>query len=551
MKPVNFCTLIIVTLLLAGSGCSRQDSNDPSKLLNERSLRARTKFLSDDLLGGRAPGSTGSLIAQRYIASEMQQIGLSPGSGDTSYYQSFEMLETNIDKKIALDFNTGNKRITPQYFDDFIVFPGNQERSVAVDDAELVFAGYGIKAPEFNWDDFKDVDVKGKVLLLMNNDPDNGDPEFFGGKARLYYGRWDYKYEQAAKMGAIGAIIIHTDQSAGYPWQVVQTSWSGSLFELPSEEKTSMEFKAWVTEKLAYTITELSGNNLDELRKKAQQQDFKPVMLGINVHCSFGVNHKPVKVSNVIGLLPGGDPDLSNQAIVISAHYDHLGTGKPVQGDSIYNGALDNASGVASILELADAFAKMKSSLRRSLVFLAVDGEESGLLGSLYYSEHPTFPPENIAADINIDGANIWGKTKDVVLIGYGKSTIDEIVKKYAGTQDRYVVPDLTPEQGSFYRSDQLNFAKKGIPALYMGTGQDFINKPEGWGKEIKEEWIRKKYHQPGDEYDPAWNLAGQMEDLVLIFNVIEDIADDDNMPAWLPGAEFESIRKNKVTDEK
>ncbi len=535
-------TLIAIVLVLITS-CEQTNTDKVLERINDHSLNARISFISDDLTTGRAPGSHGSIIAQRYIASQMQQIGLQPGINDSSYYQNFEIVKIDIDTKMNLKFTVDNKTIEPVYYEEYLLFPGVQKEITNIENAELVFAGYGIQAQEFNWDDFKDMDVQGKVLLIMNNDPDTGDPDFFGGKARLYYGRWSYKYEQAARMGAAGAIIIHTTESAGYPWQVVQTSWSGSQFELIQEEHSSLEYKAWITEDIASRIVEMSGNNLDELQARAQKSDFVPVHLGIKVDCNMKANYQKTTGVNILGVLPGSDPVLSKEAVVITAHHDHLGIGKSIDGDSIYNGALDNASGVASILTLAEAFSELNKSPRRSLVFLAVDGEESGLLGSWYYAQNPTFSPQDIAANVNIDFINVWGKTRDVVVVGYGKSTIDDLVREYAKKQDRVVLPDLTPEQGMFYRSDQFSFAKIGVPGLYLDTGQDFIGKPEGWGKEITDNWRKTHYHQPSDEYDPTWDLSGHIEDLNLLFQVALQIADRDEMPAWLPGDEFEKVR--------
>ena len=519
--------------------------------INDHTLRAHICFLSDDLLSGRAPGSAGSVVAQRYIASQMQLSGLKPGIEDSSYYQKFDVVEINIKPEMQLTISGKHGDLELKYYDEFIAFPGVQKEKIQVKNAELVFVGYGIQAPEYKWDDFKNADVQGKVLLIMNNDPDTGDPDFFGGKARLYYGRWDYKYEQAARMGAIGAIIIHTIPSAGYPWKVVQTSWSGTQFELPRTQESSLIYKSWITEDVACRIAELGGKNLDKLRSAAEKRRFKPVSLGVTVNAGFDADYRTVKAANVVGMLPGSDPQLRKQAVVLTAHYDHLGLGKAVDGDSIYNGALDNASGVASILTLAQAFSQLDNPPGRSVVFIAVDGEESGLLGSRYYAGNPSFPPGEIAANINIDGANIWGKTRDIAVVGSGKSTIDELVKEVAKTQGRIVLPDLMPEQGHFYRSDQFNFAKIGVPALYFDIGQDFIGRPEGWGKKIVEHWIATHYHQPSDEYDPNWDLSGLIQDLILTFKVAWRLANDDQMPSWLPGDEFEAVRLKAIGNKR
>jgi Zn-dependent M28 family amino/carboxypeptidase len=535
---------LFLTFILAS--CAQKDIKTALKKINEDTLRARISYISDDTTAGRAPGSEGSLIALRYIAKQMQQAGLKPGIGDSSYYQHFNIVKTDVDPKMELIFSGNHEKFKPAYYQDFILFPGVQQENIAIDNAELVFAGYGIQASEYNWDDFKGADLQGKILLIMNNDPDTGNPDFFGGEARLYYGRWDYKYDQAAKMGAAGAIIIHTTESAAYPWQVVQTSWSGSQFQLYPETNTSFKCKGWITKDAANKVAEMAGYQLFKLQDMALNKDFKPIPLGIKVSCSLHATFNNINGTNVMGYLPGSDPELSRQAVVVTAHHDHLGVGKKIRGDSIYNGALDNASGVSSILGLADAFSSLKTSPRRTLVFLTVDGEESGLLGSWYYVQHPTFPAENIAANVNIDFINILGKTRDIILIGKGKSSIDDIVTEYAMEQNRYVLPDQQPESGMFYRSDQFSFAKAGIPGLYLNPGQDVIGQPEGWGKTRSNQWLDDYYHQPDDEYKPSWDLSGQMEDLQLLFNVINKLANQDDMPEWSLGAEFKRTAPQK-----
>ncbi|MBN2275491.1 MAG: M28 family peptidase [Bacteroidales bacterium] len=534
--------VILFSVIL--TSCAQPNVDKALDKITDQGLRNHIIRISDDITAGRAPGSEGSIIAQRYIADQMKQTGLKPGSEDSGFYQRIDMVKIVVEPTMKLNFVCNNDIIEPVYYTDYIIFPGTQKEHISIEEAGLLFVGYGIQAPEYSWDDFKGVDVSGKFLLIMNNDPDTGDVDFFSGQGRTYYGRWSYKYEQAARMGALGAIIIHTTPSAGYPWQVVQTSWSGPQFELMQQEESNLACKAWVTDTIASQIAEMAGYKLSDLLNMAQKPDFKPVSLNITVNCNINSKIEQITGANIAGLLPGSDPELCNQAIVVTAHHDHLGIGKVINGDSIYNGAVDNASGVASILTLAEAFSSLKKAPRRTLVFVAVDGEESGLLGSEYFAQHPTFPAEMIAANVNIDFVNIWGKTQDVVIIGYGKSTLDEIVRKYAEKQGRIVVPDATPELGMFYRSDQYSFAKIGVPGLYISTGLGFIGKPAGWGKETTDNWIRTHYHQPSDEYDPNWDLSGHIEDMELLFHVILDLANRDDMPEWLPGDEFEKIRQ-------
>lgn len=539
--------LAVIVMTIASSLSAQVELIGPPKSINENTLKAHIRFLSDDLLGGRGLGSAGSAIAQLYIANQMQLLGLKGGFEGSSYYQKFDVIEINTKTEMQLKISGRRGEADLKYYDEFIAFPGIQTERIKVDKAELVFVGYGIQAPEYNWDDFKDADVKGKVLLIMNNDPNRGDPDFFGGKARLYYGRWTYKYEQAARMGAIGAIVIHTMPSAGYPWKVVQTSWSGAQFELPKQERSSLIYKGWVTEKAAYKIAEFGGHNLDELRTAAEERKFRPVPLGVKVSGNLDSTYRKLKATNVGGVIEGSDPKLREEAIVFTAHYDHLGIGKVVNGDSIYNGARDNASGVASILSLAQAFSGLDKPVRRTLIFLAVDGEESGLLGSQYFAGNPTFEARKIAANINIDCVNIWGRTHDVSIVGSGKSTIDAEVKEAATILGRIVLPDPTPEQGSFYRADQFSFAKIGVPCLYLSGGRDFIGRPDGWGQKQVEDWIETHYHQPSDEYHPSWDLSGCVQDLRLIYQVALRLANKEQMPRWLSGDEFEPIRLKAI----
>ena len=549
LKRYKRCIWALVTMLIVPALLSAEsDLIGRDEAINENTLKAHINFLSDDLLGGRGVGSVGNSIAQLYIANQMQLSGLKGGFEDSSYYQKFDMVEINTKTEMQLIITGKRRELGLKYYDEFIAFPGVQKKQIKIKEAELVFA-YGIVAPEYNWDDFKDVDVNGNVLLIMNNDPNTGDPDFFGGKARLYYGRWDYKYEQAARMGAIGAIIIHTTPSAGYPWKVVQTSWSGAQFELPQNQRSSLLYKSWVTEKGAYKIAELGGKNLDELRVAAENRRFKPVPLGVTVSSSLDSTYRNIKATNVGGVIEGSDPDLKEEAIVFTAHYDHLGIGKAVDGDSIYNGARDNASGIACILTLAQAFSRLDNAVRRTLVFLAVDGEESGLLGSQYYAENPTFAAGKIAANINIDTVNIWGKTRDVSIVGSNKSTIDAEVEDVAKKHGRTTLPDPRPEQGSFYRGDQFSFAKIGVPALYLSGGQDYIGREKGWGQKQGASWINTHYHQPSDEYNPNWDLSGCIQDLNLIFEVALRLANKEEMPRWLAGDEFEPVRLKAIEE--
>jgi len=412
-----------------------------------------------------------------------------------------------------------------------------------VENSELVFVGYGIEAPEYDWNDFKGRNLQGKMLLMLNNDPD-WDPALFEGETRLYYGRWVYKYESAARQGAAGAIIIHTTASAGYPWQVVQTSWAGKQFELPASGEPRIAVKGWLTEAAAADLLEFAGLNLVSLVSAAQSREFVPVPLGITTSIAFANRLVRTTSANVLGLLPGSDSELSREAVVITAHHDHLGVGQPdTSDDRIYNGARDNGAGLAQVLAIARAIAELPSAPRRSTLVNFVGAEEQGLLGSEYYAEHPTFAPGRIAANINYDGGNIWGRTRDVTYIGKGKSSMDAIVDSIAARQGRVVKPDQFPDRGSFYRSDQFNFAKIGVPALFLNTGTDFVGRDADWGRTQVNDYVANRYHQPGDELTPQWNFEGMEEDARIGFWTALTIANAQELPAWNPGDEFEAAR--------
>jgi Zn-dependent M28 family amino/carboxypeptidase len=520
-------------------------AQNAAQVITADSLKAPIRYLADDLLEGRAPATRGDKLSQLYLASALQSLGFAPGAGNGGYLQPFDVVGITAGVPKTWDFRSANGSLTLKSWDQFIAASGVQKDKAVVDNAEVVFVGYGIQAPEYQWDDYKGVDLKGKVLLMMNNDPD-WDAKLFEGKRRLYYGRWDYKYESAARQGAAGAIIIHTTPSAGYGWQVVQNSWTGEQFELPDEgSKPRIQVSAWTTEDAARELAKLGGFDLDALRKQAQSRDFKPVPLGVTTSLILTNQIKKAQTANVAGLLPGADPKLKDEVVIYTAHHDHLGVGEPDQtGDKIYNGAVDNAAGVAQVLAIAKAFATLPKPPKRSVLFLLVAGEEQGLLGSEYYARHPTFPAGKIAANINYDGGNIFGRTTDLTYIGLGKSSLDTVVKGLAAKQGRTVVGDQFPDKGFFYRSDQFSFAKIGVPAIYLDSGTHFRGKLDAWGKETLEAWEAEHYHQPSDELTPDWNFDGMIEDARLGFEAGLEIANAAKLPTWNPGDEFEAARK-------
>ncbi len=527
-----------------------QDSFSSAELseaavIDEATIRGHLRFLADDLLEGRGPGSRGDELTQLYLATQFQLLGLKPAAADGSWRQAVPLIGARTHAPPSLSFRRSGESVTLKSVEEFMSSIGSPVASAEIANAELVFVGYGIEAPEYEWNDYKDVDLRGKVLLMMNNDP-SSDPELFAGKRRLYYGRWDYKYEIAARKGAIGAIIIHTTPSAGYPWQVVQTSWSGEEFELRGGEGPRMELKAWATEDAARKVVSLSDHDLDELRQAAESRDFRPVPLDISFSIKLTADVREIDTGNVLGKLTGSDPTLSDEYLIYMAHHDHLGIGveRDETGDNIYNGALDNASGTAALLALIKAYASLPQPPARSILFAAVGAEEQGLLGSEHFSMHPPISPAKMAAVINIDGTNIIGRTHDVNMIGYGKSGLDDIVAAVAKKQDRIVTPDQFPDRGYFYRSDQFNLAKIGVPAVYLHSGIHAIGKPAGWGKQKLDEWVEKIYHQPSDEYREDWDLSGTLEDIRLLYHVGRKIAQQPEMPNWNPGDEFEAARK-------
>ena len=509
-------------------------------------LRDQITKISSDEFEGRGPTTRGDQAIRAYLADQLKAMGYEPGDG-TSWEQPVELVGVKAAMPAKWTFRRGAKSIAMSWWDQYIAGSGVQSERGAIKNAEVVFVGYGIQAPEYGWDDFKGKNLKGKVLLMLNNDPD-WDPSLFAGTTRLYYGRWTYKYESAARQGAAGAIIIHTTPSAGYPFQVVQTSWSGEQFELPAAGEARIQVKGWLTEDAAAKLVAIAGKDLSALVESAHHKEFAPVPLGITTSFDFTNKINRGKSANVWGLLRGSDPVLGKELVVYSAHHDHLGIGKPdASGDKIYNGALDNASGCAQVLAIAKAYKALSPPPRRSILILFVAGEEQGLLGSLYYATHPSVPAGKIAADINFDGGDIWGKARDVTYVGKGKTTLDPLLDELAKRQGRTVKPDQFPDRGAFYRSDQFSFARVGVPGLYLHTGTDFVGRPAGWGREQIEAFEKTSYHQPSDQIRPDWNFDGMIDDDRLGFGVGVLVANSDQLPGWTPGDEFEAARKKSL----
>ncbi len=552
------CSLVSLGLLFAlVASANGQETAAPAAdeiqaaetQIREAPLRAHIRFLADDLLEGRGPGLRGDQLAQRYIAAQFAALGMQPAA-DGKWFQDVPLVGVQTHAPESITIRHGADSLQLKRRDDFVFTSGKPAASAGFENAEIVFVGYGIQAPEYQWDDYKDVDLRGKVLLMMNNDP-AGDPELFEGNRRLYYGRWDYKYEMAAKQGAAGAIIIHTTASAGYPYQVVQTSWSGEEFELRDQQGPRLEMRGWFTDEAANRLTKLCGQDLDALRASAEKRDFQPVPLGATLSLALTCDVREQDTANVLGILPGGDPQLSQEFVVVMAHHDHIGMAaeRDAKGDRIYNGAIDNASGVGALLTIARAFAALPQRPKRSILFAAVGAEEQGLLGSKYMAEHPPVPPGRMAAVLNVDGLSILGPTYDINYIGFGKSSLDQIVQGVAGWQKRVVTPDQFPDRGYYYRSDQFSLAKIGVPGIYLHSGINVVGKPDGWGKQKLEEWTETKYHQPSDEYSDDWDLRGAVQDVRLLFHSGVKIANAPDLPSWNEGDEFEAARKQAISE--
>jgi len=499
--------------------------------------------LSSDEFEGRKPFSTGETKTVNYLVEAFKNMGLQPGNGD-SYIQKVPLVEITgtPDEAIQVKKN-GAAVLNLKLGEEFVTYTEKVEEMTALENSELVFCGYGIVAPEYGWNDYEGIDMKGKTAVVMVNDPgfESGDDNFFKGNTMTYYGRWTYKYEEAARQGAAGCLIIHETNAAGYPWFVVKSSWSGGKLNLESE-LPKCEVQGWITLSTASNIFEVSNKGKGFIAK-AQSKDFEPIPLDLAISTKVKNTFKRDVSQNVVAILPAVEE--SDEYVIYSSHWDHLGIGEVVNGDSIYNGALDNASGVSSLLGIAKAFSEMPEPPKRNVVFLMVTAEEQGLLGSAYYAENPIFVPEQTIANLNIDGVNFYGATNDLSIVGYGQSDMDEITEEEAKKQGRYVTPDAQPEKGFFFRSDQFSFAKIGIPVLYVDSGMEHKTEGKEYAKDQIDKYTAERYHRPADHYVPSeWDLSGMMEDAQLFFNIGERLANSDEYPEWKAGSEFKSKRK-------
>jgi Zn-dependent M28 family amino/carboxypeptidase len=543
--------LIVLLPLMAAFASTSPPSSGLKRVLDAADahrIDADLRFLADDVMEGRGTGQKGGRLAALYLETRFRLLGLEPGVTKDSYLQEVPLVGIETDPGSRLAIAAGSRTFEARWLEDYVASAETQKETEEID-APLVFVGYGIQAPEYRWDDFKGQDVKGKILVMLVNDPPSDDPALFGGKALTYYGRWTYKYESAARAGAAGAILIHTDESAGYGWNVVRNSWGRERpFVALQPGGRALQIAAWVTESFGRDILKAAGQDFDALRAAAAGRDFRPVPLSLQAKAKLTMKVRPIVTWNVVGRLRGSDPKLGEQAVVYTAHYDHLGRGNPEDGDDIYNGAQDNASGVATLLETARLFTLFPKAPRRSVLFIACAAEEGGLRGSEFYATHPLVPTQLTAANINMDGTPVWGRPADFTFLGADRSTLKEVVADASREIGFRVVADQHPEQGSFYRSDQFNFAKVGIPAFSLDPGLDYVGKPKGYGETIWKEYEEKRYHRPKDEYDPSFDLSGSAETARIAVFVGYRVAQADGMPRWNEGDEFAAARAAAIS---
>jgi Zn-dependent M28 family amino/carboxypeptidase len=546
VKKYFMPAVVLAVFALIFSGCAKKEQRLELALesITAEDLAKDVEILSADEFEGRAPASKGEEKTVSFLKEEFQKVGLKPGNGD-SFFQEVPMVEITADPNTELLIKGKKKSNLFTYADEFVAVTLRVVEEVSVTDSEMIFVGYGIVAPEYSWNDYEGLDVRGKTVVMLVNDPGfaTEDPELFKGRAMTYYGRWTYKYEEAARQGAEGVFIIHETKPAAYPWGVVKNGWTGPQFNLISEDEnlSRCAVEGWLHLDTTHRVFEQAGLNYDELKSSATTRDFKAVPLGLKASLKLKNSIRYSKSKNVIALLPGSDR--ADEYIIYMAHWDHFGKDPALEGDQIFNGALDNATGTSALIELAEAFKMLESPPSRSIVFLATTGEEQGLLGSKYYAAYPIYPPTKTAAAINMDSLNIYGKMKDITVIGYGNSELEDYVEAAAAEQGRRVRPNPTPEKGSFYRSDHFPFAKQGIPALYTSSGIDHVEHGEEWTLAKKEKYTAENYHKPSDEYDPNWDLSGAIDDLRLLFKIGYRLAAESTFPNWREGTEFRAKR--------
>jgi Zn-dependent M28 family amino/carboxypeptidase len=556
---MNISRLLLATFFCAAASLAGNDELEESlqpalEAITPDGLLAHIKVLASDEFEGRSPGTKGEDLSVKYITDQFKNIGLKPGNPDGTYTQEVPL--AGIKSEPRMSFAVGDKTMNLKYPDDFVASSARLQPEIHIEKSDLVFVGYGVVAPEYGWDDYKNVDVRGKTLLMLIGDPPVPDPKdpsklddkMFKGKAMTYYGRWTYKYEIAAQKGAAAAIIIHETEPAAYPWQVVRSSWSKENFELdnPNKNMDAVSARSWITLEVAKKLLADSGQNFDALKKSAITKGFRPVVVNAKTNIAIKQQIRSFKSHNVIGKLEGSDPKLNGEYVIYTAHWDHLGRHPELQGDQIFNGAIDNASGVASVIELAGAFSKLNPPPKRSVLFMATTAEEAGLLGAKFYAEHPLYPLQKTLADINLDSMNVWGKARDIEDLSLGFSTLDDLLAAAAKQQGRKAIPDSRPDKGKIYRADNFEFSKAGLPSLYIGKGEHLLSRPETAPLK-SDEYDSTDYHQVTDEVHTDWDLSGAVQDVQLLFEVGYEVANGDKFPEWKPGSEFKAKRDSML----
>jgi len=511
-------------------------------------IRAHVKFLSSDLLEGRGVGVRGGDLTTEYLATQFALLGAKPAGDDGTFFQRITLVGAEPQPQTTLNaVSDDGATISFRWLDEFVGLTLQQKPDIDFD-APAVFVGHGIVAPEYQWDDYKGVDVKGKVVVLFTNEPPSDDPKFFTGRALTYYGRWTYKYEEAARQGAVAAIIIHTTPTASYGWDVVRSSWGREDQQVRlAEGEPALAFSGWVTQEAGEKIAASAGKTTAQLLKMADSRDFHAMALPLRFRGHVPTNIRQIETRNVVAMIEGSDPQLKNEAVVFSAHWDHLGVGDPVNGDSIYHGAVDNGTGCGMLLEIARAWAGLPEKPRRSAIFLLPTSEEAGLLGSRYFGEHPTIPAGRIAAALNFDAFQPWGRTRDIIVNGAERTTIYPVVQEAAARFGFTISPDPRPEAGSYYRSDHFSFARVGIPSFSIEEGRDLAGRPAGTGEKLFADFNDHRYHQPADKYNDAWDMSGMEEIARFGLLIGVNVGNSPKLPTWRAGDEFLPAREKSL----
>ena len=548
-------SIVVATVLglgIAINACSESEEVGPPKAIdtiNEKDLARHISILASDEFEGRAPASAGEEKTIQYLKAEFEGLGLKPGNNG-SFFQEVPLVSITADPETTLTVTGASEPMNFTYGDEMMVSTRRVVEQSGVEDSDLVFVGYGIVAPEYDWNDYAAMDVTGKTVVILVNDPGYAtqNPELFRGNTMTYYGRWSYKYEEAARQGAAAALIIHETAPAAYPWEVVRNGWSGEQFGLvrTGPESDLMPIEGWLHRDAAVHLLAAAGFELDTLKEEANTNQFKARGLGLKATVAVENSIRESVSRNVIATLPGSE--VADEHFIYMAHWDHLGIDPSLEGDQIYNGAVDNASGIAALLELAEAFASRPERPRRSVTFLAVAAEEQGLLGSVYYGENPIIPLAKTVAGLNIDGLNYFGPTKEIMVVGRGMSELEKVLENAAEVQGRLVLPEDEPEKGYYYRSDHFELAKHGVPMLYLEPGSDVIGKGSEWGMAQKEKYTAERYHKPADEFNDTWILSGAVLDVQMYFLVGEAVATGTEWPNWYAGTEFRALRDTSLS---